>query len=391
MYLVDGQRYEADEHRLQHALAVAHEARIRPLCLCSDPPVRVYITRLGVAFLLKRMPFSGSHHAVACPHYEPPAELSGLGEVLGTAISEDPDTGVTQLRVGFSLSKGAPRTVVWGTCQDRGSVRSDVGRLSLRGLLHFLWREAELTKWRPAFDGKRTWAVVRSHLQAAASNKVLKGMSLADALYIPEAFTVATAEAIRTRRDRRFAKGLKRDGHGQSKMILIGELKEIVPTRCHFNVVIKHVPDAPFLLNTDLHRRMMRHFEDELALWAGSAETHLIMAATFALSDWGQPVIDELCLVPTSTQWLPVDDGFEKQLIDRLVTERRIFDKSLGFNWKLPSSSISAVLLDARQAPVVLILDRTGDKELASNAVARPMANLWRWQVRTTDLPTLPR
>jgi hypothetical protein len=391
MYLVDGQRYEPNEPELERALAGAYDKRIRPLCWCCDPPIPVYITRLGETFVLKRMPFTGSRHAVGCTHYEPPAELSGLGEVLGTAISENPDTGVTQLRVGFSLSKGASRTVVSGTCQDRGSVRSDGVRLSLRGLLHFLWLEAELTKWRPAFDGKRTWAVVRRHLLAAASNKVLKGMSLTDALYIPETFTVATAEAIRTRRDRRFAKGLNRDGHGQSKMILIGELKEMVPARFHFNVVIKHMPDMPFLLNIDLHRRMTRQFENELALWTGSAETHLIMAATFALADWGQPMIDELCLVPASAQWLPVDDGFEKQLIDRLVSERRTFDKSLGFNSKLPSSSISVVLMDGERAPVALTLDRFFDTEMDSGAVARPASTTWRWCVYKTPIPTLPR
>lgn len=391
MYLVDGRRYEADEPGLERALAAAYDDRIRPLCLCCDPAVPVYITRLGGTFVLKRMPFTGSQHAVGCTHYEPREELSGLGEVLGTAISEDPDTGVTQLRVGFSLSKGAPRAVDAGAGQDSGSVRSDGARLSLRGLLHYLWREAELTKWRPAFDGKRSWPVVRSHLLAAASNKVLKAVSLADSLYIPEPFTVVEADAIRIRRERRFASGLKRNGQAHSKMILIGELKEIIPTRCHFNVVIKHVPDAPFLLNTDLHRRMTRHFENELALWTGSAETHLIMAATFALTDWGQPMIDELCLVPTSAQWLPVDDGFEKQLIDRLVSERRAFDKSLGFNSKLPPGSISAVLLDARQAPVALALDRTLDRELDLGAVARPASTTWRWQVYTTEIPTLPR
>lgn len=391
MYLVDGRRYEPDGQGLESALAAAHDDRIRPLCLCRDPAIPVYITRLGGTFALKRMPFTGSQHAVGCTHYEPPVELSGLGEVLGTAISEDPDTGVTQLRVGFSMSKGAPRAVDAGAGQDSGSVRSDGTRLSLRGLLHFLWREAELTKWRPAFDGKRSWAVVRSHLLAAASNKVLKGLSLSDALYVPEAFTVANAEAIRIRRERRFAQGLRRNGQTHSKMILIGELKEIVPTRCHFNVVIKHVPDAPFLLSTDLYRRTKRHFENELAFWAGSAETRLIMAATFALADWGQPMIDELCLVPTSAQWLPVDDGFEKQLIDRLVSEHRAFDKSLGFNWKLPSSSISAVLMDGARAPVALALDRLLDTGMDSEAVARPASTTWRWCVYATEIPTLPR
>lgn len=339
MYLVGGQRYKADERGLEHALAAAYDRRARPLCLCSEPPIPVYITRLGETFVLKRMPFSGSQHAVDCSHYESPSEELGLGKVLGTAISEDPDTGVTQLRVGFAMSKGMPRSVDSGAGQDRGSVRSDGTRLSLRGLLHFLWHEADLTRWHAGFEGKRTWAIVRSHLLAAASNKNVRGIPLADVLFVPEVFTVKERDEIASRRARRFTTRLVPLERARLMMVLIGEVKEIVPRRSHFNVVIKHVPDMPFLLNNDLHRRMIRHFENELAMWIGSAETHLIIAATFALSDWGLPMIDELCLVPTSAKWIPEDDSLEKQLIDRLVSERRAFDKSLGFNSKLPSRS----------------------------------------------------
>jgi len=55
----------------------------------------MYVARLGEGFIVKRMPDTGSHHAPDCPSYEPPAELSGLGQVLGSAITEDPATGET--------------------------------------------------------------------------------------------------------------------------------------------------------------------------------------------------------------------------------------------------------------------------------------------------------
>ena len=387
MYSVDGQNFEAGEIGFQSVLERAYKNHVRPMCLCSLAPIPIYITSLGGTFVLKRMPCTGSRHAGGCPHYEPPEELPWSAEIR-TAISEDPDTGVTQLRVGFAMSKGAKCMVVPSSGQDRGGVGGGRARLNLRGLLHFLWMEAELTKWRPGFDGKRSWAVVRSHLLAAASNKVLKGMALTDALFVPEAFTIANAQAIRARRAQRFAQGLRRNGRAESKMILIGELKEVFATRFHFNVMIKHVPEVPFLLNANLHRKMMRHFENELALWSGSAETHLIIAATFALADWGRVSIDELCLMPTSAQWLPIDDCFEKQLIDQLVCERRSFDKALGFNSKLPSRSISAVLLDVQREPVPLALDRTcgGEPDSAHD----PMVGTWRWQTYMSDLPVFP-
>ena len=44
---------------------------------------------------------------------------------------------------------------------DSDSVASSGTKLSLRGLLHYLWDQGELTRWQPGFAGKRTWSTVR--------------------------------------------------------------------------------------------------------------------------------------------------------------------------------------------------------------------------------------
>ena len=67
--------------------------------------IEMYVARLGYGFIVKRMPSTGSQHAPDCPSYEPPAEFSGLGQVLGSAITEDPATGETTLKLDFSMSK----------------------------------------------------------------------------------------------------------------------------------------------------------------------------------------------------------------------------------------------------------------------------------------------
>lgn len=391
MYMVDGRRYEPDEHGLERALAAAYGDRIRPLCLCCDPAIPVYITRWGGAFVLKRMPFTGSQHAVGCTHYEAPAELSGLGEVLGTAISEDPDTGVTQVRVGFSLSKGTHRSVDAGTGQEGGSVRSGGTRLSLCGLLHFLWHEAELTRWQPGFSGRRTWGVVRSHLLSAARSMIVRGAALTHVLYVPEAFSVENRDEITARRMRRFANGLQRHRNARPLMVVIGEVKEVVPTRFNFKAVIKHVPDQAFLLDGQLHRRMERHFERELSLWVGSDTIRMILIATFALNGAGVPLIEELSLMAVTSQFLPVDDVFEAQLIERLVNDGRVFEKFLRYNGTFTRCSRSAVLLDATTSPIALTVDRTADRTDESFDANRGHGlGEWRWRTDQTGLPALP-
>jgi hypothetical protein len=143
-------------------------------------------------------------------------------------------------------------------------------------------------------------------------------------------------------------------------MIVIGEIKDIIPTRFHFRVVIRHAPDLVFMLDSHLHTCMARRFECELSLRACASDVHLMLAATFDLIDRDRPVIHELCLVTTSAHWIPVDDGYELQLIDRLVKERRAFEKALGYNSRMASHSPSAILLDTPRSPIGLAPDRAG-------------------------------
>ncbi len=151
VYEVGGQRFETGSHGLAEAIAAAHAERQRPRCMCVVEGVPMYVARLGSGFIVKRMPHTGSQHAPRCPSYEPPADFSGLGQVLGSAIREDPATGETTLKLDFALSKIGRRSTVPPTQDSSDSVSTDGTKLSLRGLLHYLWDQAELTRWQPGF------------------------------------------------------------------------------------------------------------------------------------------------------------------------------------------------------------------------------------------------
>ena len=171
--------------------------------MCVVGGVEMYVARIAGTdggFIVKRMPNTGSCHAPACPSYEPRPESSGLGQVLGSAITEDPATGKTTLKLGFSMSKIAGRSATPTPGGGNDSVVSIGTKLSLRALLHYLWDQADLTRWRPWFAGKRTWSTVRKHLLLAAENKIARGDSLRSRLYIPEVFSVEHRDAISTRR-----------------------------------------------------------------------------------------------------------------------------------------------------------------------------------------------
>ena len=75
----------------------------------GEPAAPMYVARVAGQFITKRMPGTGVQHDPGCESYEAPPELSGFGDVVGRAIQEDADAGVTVLRLGFSLSRTGRR------------------------------------------------------------------------------------------------------------------------------------------------------------------------------------------------------------------------------------------------------------------------------------------
>jgi hypothetical protein len=355
----------------------------------------MYVARLGDTCVAKRMPGTGSRHAPYCPSHEAPADATGLGQLLGTAITEDPTTGKTTLKLGFTLSKVSGRTGTPAAGAGANSVASDGTSLSLRSLLHYLWDQAELTHWQPGFAGKRSWATVRRHLLQAAQHKVVRGDSLAASLFVPEIFSVDQRDAIQARRAVQWVQAMPSPGKPQRLLVLIAEVKEIAPARFGHKAVVKHLPDQPFALDDQLYRRMARRFALELALWGATDQLHLVMIATFGLSAAGLPTIAELSLMPVTHQWIPVEHAFDLQLMETLVREGRAFIKGLRFNLDQAQWMACATLTDTGERAVELSIAPPGSQDqvvsLAISAGSAADDLAWTWRPDEGAMPALPR
>jgi hypothetical protein len=396
VYEVGGRSFEIGSPGFAEAIADAHASHQRPRCMCLVKGVEMYVARLGDGYIVKRMPDTGSHHAPDCPSYEPPAEFSGLGQVLGSAITEDPATGETTLKLDFPLSKTPGRSQTPPSGGDSDSVATDGIKLSLRGLLHYLWDQAELTRWQPGFAGKRSWATVRKHLLQAAEHKIARGDALRSRLYIPEIFSVEQRGAINARRMTQWAHAVMRPGKPQAFMLLIAEVKEIVPARYGFKAVVKHVPDQAFVLDAPLYGRLGRRFESALALWGATEDIHMVMIATFSVAAVGIPTIMELSLMPVTRQWLPVEDAFEKQLVEKLVGDGRSFIKGLRYNLGAASALACATLTDCEgSSPLLLVVPAAVDDVSQflrdSGALPDDRSLLWMWRTASNPMPELPQ
>ena len=390
VYEIAGRRFEIGTRGFAEAVADSHAAHQRPRCMCLVEGIEMYVARLGDCYIVKRMPDTGSHHAPDCPSYEPPAESSGLGQVLGSAITEDPTTGETTLKLDFSMSKISGRTGMPTAGGDSDSVASSGTKLSLRGLLHYLWDQAELTRWQSGFAGRRTWSTVRKHLLQAAENKIARGDSLRTRLYIPEAFSVDQRDAINARRVAQWSQAIAAPGKPQHLMLLIAEVKEIVPARYGFKAVVKHVPDQAFALDEQLYRRLGRRFDSALALWGAADDIHMVMIATFSVAPTGIPTIVELSLMPVTRHWLPVEDGYEKQLIDRLVADGRSFVKGLRYNLHRDQCMACATLTDTGDTRWTMFVVPPGSHGPAGENVFVCVGSPWVWRPTTERLPAFP-
>ncbi|MBW8848026.1 MAG: DUF1173 family protein [Burkholderiales bacterium] len=391
VYEIAGRHYDIRSPDFAAAIARAYANQQRPRCVCRPEGIETYVARLNDGYVVKRMPDTGNQHAASCPHFEPPADASGLRPLLGTAIREDPVTGLTSLKLDFSLSRSpqrlaSSRTSACGT----PSVRS-CPRLSLRGLLLYLWEQAGLTRWQPIFAGKRTWAMVRKRLLQAAGDKIVGGRPLLDRLFLPEPFLVEQREAIGRRRAAFWAMaGANSAGAGQL-LLMIGELKEISPARCGFRAVVKQMPDQAFIVDERLYSRITRHLQPELALWSVADGIRMLVVATFGAGAAGVPTILELALIPTTRDWLPVKDVFEHQLVERLVAENRSFLKDAPLDPRSPGFVRCATLIDRSRMALALFVVTSADQINKANLSSRlATETTWAWNVAEGPIPALP-
>lgn len=382
----------ADFNRL---LGSVYKSKDRPMCLCLPQGIEMYVVRIGEKFYIKRMPNTGGDHDASCGSYEPPAELSGLGEVMGSAIVESADLGTTALKLDFSLKKIAGKTAPEQGEGGADSVRTDGNKLTLRGLLHYLWEEAGFQRWSPAMSNKRNWAVVRKYLLLAAEHKSTKGDSLSDILYVPEPFVLDRKDAIAQARSAHMARVAQTAGQtGPRKlMLLVGEVKAIAPSRYGHKLVVKHLADFAFMLNEDLHKRLNKRFETELSLWDAIDGVHLVVVATFGVNKAGVANVEEMALMVTTDAWIPFENRADKALLDILARDGRRFLKGMRYNLAASRPLATAVLTDTPTPTALYIHQSGGDEydEALNELMNDSKMESWVWHPDHGEMPALPQ
>ena len=394
MLRIHDELFESTDPGLQAALASIYGTKVRPVCACRPGGVEMYISKIVDAYTVKRMPNTGPDHSADCDSYEPPPELSGLGQLMGSAIEEDTDKGLTTLKLGFSLTKVSGKNAPSPSLSEKDNVRTDGNRLTMRGTLHYLWDQAGFNRWSPAMEGKRSWGVIRKYLLLAAENKMTKGIALLERLYIPEPFTADKKAEIAQRRMAWMAKAAAPTKEARQLMIVLGEVAEISKSRFGFKVRFKHVPDCDFMMNEDLHRRLHKRYATEIELWNSRSGTHLVAIATFSVGHTGVPSFEEIAMMVVSPAWVPFETQFELALLEFLVDQKRRFTKGLRYNLAPSTPLASAILTDTQPSATAVYIVPFGASEDYMQELDQLIGNSklpsWRWALGAAGMPALP-
>ncbi|EER62127.1 protein of unknown function DUF1173 [Acidovorax delafieldii 2AN] len=392
-FAIRGRIWQVTDPGLQDALAQIHDSAERPRCLCTPDGIEMYVARHR-QYLVKRMPDTGKSHHPLCPSYEPDNAYSGLGDLMGDAVLET-HPGHIELRVDFPWTRIHGRAVARGEPDEPGEVSVPRKRMTLRAVMHFLFEQAGFNRWTPAMAGKRNQGVLCKYLLEAAADIEVKGKSLAERLYVPEPFSEPAKADIAQRRRAKLAV-LQPHGGQAPLALVIGEFKACERSERGCRIWIRHMPDAPLLMDTRAWDRLARTYAAMLE--ARDADTghpaRLIMAALIHARREFTYEIDAASLMLVSEQWIPVDGVHELPLIDGLIAQKRRFLKPLRYDAKAAAAFPNALLLDCGAAPIPLHLTSEfmspKDRVLKEKAIhTNGNATVWHWHT-ALPIPPLP-
>lgn len=365
-YFIGDNHLDPADPEGQGKLARAHRNKERVTCGCNTPRPKMYVAAVNGRFIVKRMPGTGDQHAPGCSSFLPPEELSGLAQVQGTAIKEEPDTGTTTLKIDFPLAASGTRAAPPEPSGKKPTeAKAAPKKLRLTALLHYLWHEAELVKWFPAMEGKRWWGIVQRSVQDAASGKTAKSKNLADILYVPEPWKPDIKDDLAARRQRLFRSLTVQSGRSPFGL-LVAEYKSHEPTRMGARFLFKHIPDCAFFADEDLVKRFEKVFGEMLILADMAEGGHVMAIATFSMARKGYPVLEEIGLMLTTKNWIPFEHEREFEVVTALTDQKRAFLKSLRFNLDVETPIATAVLTDLPEPVSLFVSDfNDGPDEIA--------------------------
>lgn len=337
------------EWRTKLGDAYANKVEARVICLCKGKDDDLTVRRLVVRYLkdsdrysLSGWKHSGGQHRHDCRFYsvwadEASAKVYSSGVVR---VNEDGTFSIT-LPVGLSRQSGTDKPASDVNPARHPRTGKSKPSMSLLGLAHFIWQQAEINTWKPQYvkNRPRNALWLASRINSTALNIRISRLALADVLLVSAAGKGTQKQANQQRV--RFATEnkkrlvaialLKADAEDGYALFQSGRLSLSSP-----------LGFPKLKVSPNVFRACERSFGPELNAWKAGhkvvaiVETESPTLRFERINGRNVPITEAevigIALMRVTPRFIPVDSGYEAVIEARLCEQERSFIKPLCFD-----------------------------------------------------------
>lgn len=299
------------------------------VCGCMRPvpgrPLRLVVRRHGTVFHLARWPDEGPlHNRDTCPFFsDKPSQSQG---------GPDPDDAIritsagldVKLDVSFSIRTAGAVTRRPGTAGTGSHSRKAAPLLAF---LQRLWLDARLNHWTGGTH--RNWGTCNAQVLAQLGDGKINGKPTQDVLHVMRLYEKDAAATIKAEFDAFLARVTRTDA-ATERGIVIAELKSVEKSKYGFAVKIRQTYEtfyaAPEII--DAAAKSYRHAWPQI----GKSDARVVAVLVIERTKDGNLRIVDLAAQLCSRAFIPCDSSYEVEMANRLVVERRRFEKPMRFS-----------------------------------------------------------
>ncbi|MBD8145421.1 DUF1173 family protein [Pantoea agglomerans] len=412
------QKEQTDKFKSYIRFARQNKATTHVTCQCrkdgegeNQRRLKACSSSISDYYWLARWSYSGSEHAPDCRFYSVWAD-DRQSQIYTSEVVKTVSPGCFRIKLPTGLQKkeasGDSTPARQPTANaDKKSRRQPT--MSLLGLMHFMWEQAEINHWHPNFDKRTrddTWAAWR--LKQIAG-KISVGRTSLDSVLL----TMAKPGSQAMKNNWAVINGAEKSA---KRLILISYLNSSAREEnrnLNGSLPLALSAGFPYLdLPSDLIDRVNRSFSREISDWRRGKKVMLIAETEPPVKKFkqrdGKTVPYNICtvidaaLMTVSDRFIPLDSSWEGVIEEKLWQEKRHFIKPLRYDGEadvfpdfllqdVPGSD--AVPLEVFGMSTPDYLARKAEK-LKHYQEEYGEGNWWSWDAHKTDalnnIPAFP-
>lgn len=296
-------------------------------CLCQGAgggkPLRLVVRRYGALFHLARWPDEGVYHKRdICSFFAEPTALSGASGIEQEAIRTTHsgldarlDVSLTVRTVGAVRSESSP-----GDSSRAASRRS----APLLGFLQRVWQDAGLNHW--SGGAQRNWGTCSAQILAVLGEGKMNGKPVQDVVHVMRRYEESELPTIKAEFDA-FLSRIRTTPTESRRGVVIAEIKAIDPSKYGFIVRLRQTFET-FYASKALVESAARSYRHARPM-IGQPEARVVAVLVVERTKDGNLRAVDLALQLCNRAFIPCDSSYEVDMANRLVDERRRFEKPL--------------------------------------------------------------